>query len=107
VSGLGAANSMVFANTALKADGRGYDEDRINTLYLPFNVPMTDKANKPVTVPVIALVGLPNLYDAQANPHRHVLVDYGDDHALVRTPTPPPDEMEDELVPVKVEPAGP
>jgi len=89
VSALGVANSMAFANTALQADRPDYDQSRINTLFIPFEVPMTDQRNQPVTVPVIALVGLDNLYDAQTNPHRHVLVDYADDHPLVKKPSAP------------------
>jgi len=83
VSALGAANSMAYANTALKADKPEYDDARINAMYIPFEVPMIDKDGRKIRLPVVALVGLDNLYDAQSNPHRHVLAHYGEGHPLV------------------------
>jgi hypothetical protein len=69
LSPMGAANSMAFANTALKRD-MTYDDSRINAKFLPFIVNMQDKDGHIREEQVVAVIGLNNLRD-------QVLLDYG------------------------------
>lgn len=75
----GCANSLAFANTALLPGTTrpAYDHQRINTIFLPFDVRLTDKNGEQRWETVVAAAALDNLYghgDAQAQ----VLIDYGD-----------------------------
>lgn len=72
-SPLGGANSMAFANTALDAHSEqpAYDENRLNTTFIPFSVDMTDREGQFRKEAVLALVAFDNLQD-------QVLIDYGD-----------------------------
>jgi hypothetical protein len=79
VSALGAANATAFANTAIKAgtEAPEYDHARINAVFIPFDLSMTDKDGRRSAQTIMALVALDNLY-ASDNPDRQVRVDYGD-----------------------------
>jgi hypothetical protein len=72
-SPLGGANSMAFANTALDPDSiePAYDEKRLNTTFIPFNVQMTDREGVARKEAVLAMVAFDNLQE-------QILVDYGD-----------------------------
>ncbi|MHA6893748.1 hypothetical protein ACQUJT_06630 [Ralstonia pseudosolanacearum] len=78
-SGLGAANGIAFANTALQADAPepAYDHRRLNALFVEFEASLTDKENKRRREHLVAMVALDNLYDSPAL-EAQVLVDYGD-----------------------------
>jgi hypothetical protein len=83
-SALGFANSMAFANTALRRPdpdnpSPAYDQERINTLFVPFDVVLTDKRGQPRKETVVALAALDNLFpEGDDRPHAQVLADYGD-----------------------------
>jgi hypothetical protein len=71
-SGAGAVNNTGFANTATRSDLKDYDRDRINAVFLPFEIGLTDKDGKSRPKSVSVLVGLDNL-----EPDRQILVNYG------------------------------
>jgi hypothetical protein len=83
-SGLGFANSMAFANTALRRPDPdhpepAYDKERINAIFLPFDVDLTDKSGTRRNEVVAALVALDNLFpEGDDRPYAQVLADYGD-----------------------------
>ncbi|HET9641844.1 MAG TPA: hypothetical protein VFP68_00440 [Burkholderiaceae bacterium] len=78
-SGKGAANSVAFANTALKADGgeAAYDTKRINAIFVDFSAGFSDRQGKPARESLVAMVALDNLFDSDQD-EAQVLVDYGD-----------------------------
>jgi hypothetical protein len=77
-SGVGATNSLAFANTALKADDEdpAYDTDRINALFMDFSVGLSDNKGKPARESLVAMVALDNLF-VDNRVEAQVLVDYG------------------------------
>jgi hypothetical protein len=83
-SALGFANSLAFANTALRRPdpdhpSPAYDHERINALFVPFDVVLTDKRGQPRKETVVALAALDNLFpEVDDRPHAQVLADYGD-----------------------------
>ncbi|SUA93217.1 hypothetical protein [Pandoraea pulmonicola] len=78
LAGLGATNSVAFANTALLPGPEpAYDHQRLNAVFIPFDVSMIDRDGGNCREAVIALVALDNLYSA-TNPAREVRVDYGE-----------------------------
>jgi hypothetical protein len=84
-SGLGATNGVAFANTPLRRDLAGYDEDRINADFLGYTVKMTDARGVQRTEFVVVLVGRNNL-----EPGQQVLVNYGDSYLpLFQQPSTP------------------
>jgi hypothetical protein len=78
-SAKGAANSIAFANTALKAGTSkpAYDTDRINSIFIDFSVGLVENKGRPTRESLIALVALDNLFDGNQN-EVQVLVDYGE-----------------------------
>ncbi|HET9641842.1 MAG TPA: hypothetical protein VFP68_00430, partial [Burkholderiaceae bacterium] len=78
-SGMGATNSLAFANTALKSDTRepSYDTGRINAVFIEFSAGLLDNQGKPARESLVAMVALDNLFDDDRD-EAQVLVDYGD-----------------------------
>jgi len=75
-------NSTALANVALRplSETQGipeYDEARINSMFLEFDVRLTGANGKTYTETLAVLVGLPNLFGPN-NPHRRVLVNLRD-----------------------------
>ncbi|MEO3781603.1 hypothetical protein ABGB16_33510, partial [Micromonospora sp. B11E3] len=77
MSAEGAANSIAFANTALKPGTREPDIHRTNSVFLQFTVRIPDKNIKIRRQEILMLFGLNNLFDPIINPNRIVIVDYG------------------------------
>ncbi|MFF5074620.1 hypothetical protein ACFY2R_26315 [Micromonospora olivasterospora] len=77
MSAEGFANSIVFANTALKPDTREPDIYRTNSVYLQFTVRIPDNNNRIRRQEIMVLFGLNNLFNLVINPHRIVIADYG------------------------------
>ncbi|KQV81162.1 hypothetical protein [Rhizobacter sp. Root1221] len=79
-SGLGATNSIAFANTALKADSAepASDHKRLNSLFIEFDATLTDNTGKPRIERLVAMVALDNLFDDN-HADAQVLADYGED----------------------------
>ena len=82
-TGLGAANSVAYANTALcrptpDNPEPAYDRERLNAFFLPFHLELTDKDGVRRNEAAIALVALDNLF-AAGNDSREaqVFADYG------------------------------
>ena len=71
-SGAGAINNTGIANTATRADLKDYDKSRINAVFLPFEIRLTDNRGMPRVESVSVLVGLDNL-----EPGKPILVNYG------------------------------
>jgi hypothetical protein len=106
-SALGAANSVAFANTALLPDAGkpAFDRQRLNALFIEFEVALTDRENRPRRENVVALVALDNLFKGD-EPEAQVLVDYGETF-LAQFRQPEADHAEQPDVPeVKREPDG-
>ena len=94
-SGLGATNSVAFANTPLRADKRGYD-DRVNAQFLGVRVVMTNNQGQPRTESIVVLIGEPHLQLGQ-----QILVSYGKQYlALFKEAV----AAEEASAPVKEEP---
>lgn len=80
----GAANAVVFANTATKLVNRrggrkfAIDEERVNSLFLEFlvRVPLPAGGFRPQVIG--AVVALENAFDEKTNPYGSVIVSYGD-----------------------------
>ncbi|MDR7149975.1 hypothetical protein J2W49_001930 [Hydrogenophaga palleronii] len=113
-AGLGSANSMAFANTALRRPDPehpepAYDKERINALFLPFDLALTDKDGKHRNEVAVALVALDNLFPAgDDRPHAQVLADYGDAYlANFSKPAPAPESDLDDTYEVKPRVASP
>lgn len=81
LSPLGHANSMAFANTSLdpNAQNLAYAQDKINALFLPLNVTLTDKNGRPTRQPMTAVVALDNLF-AYGESAAQVRLHYGDSY---------------------------
>ncbi|HET9645970.1 MAG TPA: hypothetical protein VFP68_22050, partial [Burkholderiaceae bacterium] len=83
-AGLGAANSVVFANTALRAPDPAdpipaYDRSRLNAIYLPFDLQLTDKSGRMQSEVAVALLALDNLFpEGDGRQELQVYADYGD-----------------------------
>ena len=84
LSPLGGANSIPFANTALdpEAPEPAYDDARINAIFMPFTVPMHDKAGQQRAEVAMAVLALNNVA-----PGQEIRVDYGDDYLSQFKPT--------------------
>jgi hypothetical protein len=84
----GFGTAVAFTNTRLQPGG-GQERDislaGINTVFLPFQVLLTDAAGQPRWQSIMALAGLDNLYDTRRNPAGMVTADYGPHYEL-----PPP-----------------
>jgi hypothetical protein len=81
-SGMGMANSIAFANTALGPSGTGkpqYDGDRLNAVFMPFEVTITDPHGKEHHETVMAAVAFDNLL-APSNPKHMVMCDYEENY---------------------------
>ena len=78
-SGEGATNAIAFANTALLpgTDKPQYDHLRINTVFIPFHLQLTDASGQPANETVVAALALDNLFHP-TNPNAMVIADYGD-----------------------------
>ncbi|MBW8832418.1 MAG: hypothetical protein JF606_24060, partial [Burkholderiales bacterium] len=81
---LGSANSLAFANTALRRPDPAhpepaYDTERINALFLPFHLELTDRNGVRRNEAAMALVALDNLFPpGDDRSHVQVLADYGE-----------------------------
>lgn len=105
VSALGATNHMALANTALDPDSPtpAYDLPRINAIFIPFNLRLTDKDGHEHPRTVMTMVGLDNLY-ASSNPRREIRVDYEDAYLdQFQQPSTPQADVPD--MESKIEPA--
>ncbi|WP_210405992.1 hypothetical protein [Micromonospora sp. MH33] len=80
MSAEGFANSIAFANTALKPGTREPDIYRTNSVYLQFTVRIPDNDNRIRRQEIMMLFGMNNLFDLSINPHRIVIADYGPDY---------------------------
>ena len=98
MSGEGYAGAAAFANTRLVEDAHPPAIDRsltgTNALFVPFEVelslpPGPDGTERTRWQPIMALVGLDNLY-ADHNPLGMVLADYGDTYLPLLDPPSPP-----------------
>ncbi|MCH4561296.1 Ulp1 family isopeptidase [Mesorhizobium jarvisii] len=107
LSPLGGANSMAFANTALKAGMTepAYDFDRINAIFFPFHVDMADREGRSKKEAVMAVVALDNV-----RPGGEIRVDYSDGYLgqfkKADKPAPSP-SIPPPLLPIKEEDGGP
>lgn len=111
-AGLGSANSMAFANTALRRPDPdhpepAFDRERINALFMPFDLKLIDKNGKRRNEVAVALVALDNLFpEGDDRPRAQVLADYGDAYlANFSKPAPAPDS--DDTLDVKPRVASP
>ncbi|MFF5072118.1 hypothetical protein ACFY2R_13180 [Micromonospora olivasterospora] len=77
MSAEGFANSIVFANTALKPGTTEIDRYRTNAVFLQFILRIPDNKNGIRRQEIKVLFGLSNLFDLKINPHRIVIADYG------------------------------
>jgi hypothetical protein len=74
---------MAFANTALRRPDPdhpepAYDYERLNALFLPFDLELIDKDGVRRSEVAVALVALDNLFPPNDDrPHAQVLADYG------------------------------
>jgi len=104
-AGLGSANSMAFANTALRRPDPdhpepAYDYDRLNALFLPFDLELTDKDGVRRNEVAMALVALDNLFlPGDDRPHAQVLADYGPGYLINFSPAA--DASDDDSAEVK------
>ncbi|MFG1950284.1 hypothetical protein, partial [Micromonospora sp. NPDC048830] len=71
------ANSIAFANTALKPGTREPDTYRTNSALLQFTVRIPDNKNKIRRQEIAVLFGMDNLFNLVINPNRVVIADYG------------------------------
>ncbi|HET9641840.1 MAG TPA: hypothetical protein VFP68_00420 [Burkholderiaceae bacterium] len=101
-AGLGSANSIAFANTALRRPDPdhpepAYDYDRLNALFLPFDLELTDKDGVRRNEVAMALVALDNLFpQGDDRSHAQVLTDYGPGYLVnFSTAADVPDETEE------------
>jgi len=108
-AGLGCTNSLAFANTALRRPDPAhpepaYDKERINALFLPFHLELTDRKGVLRNEAAVALVALDNLFPAGDNrPHAQVLADYGDNYLANFSDPADPAEAPDDIPEVKSE----
>ena len=111
-AGLGSTNSIAFANTALRRPDpahpeAAYDKERINALFLPFDLELTDKKGERRNEVALALVALDNLFpQGDDRPHAQVLADYGNDY-LANFSAPADADAPDDTTEVKPRVASP
>ncbi|GAA2717256.1 hypothetical protein GCM10010429_40200 [Micromonospora olivasterospora] len=97
MSAEGFANSIAFANTALKPGTIEPDIYRTNSVYLQFTVRVPDKNNRIRRQEIMFLFGMNNLFDLTINPHRIVIADYGPFYSSAK-------DAEKNFPPIKQEP---
>jgi hypothetical protein len=91
-AGEGYSGAVGFTNARLLPDQQAYDqsyETGINTAFVAFEVNLTIPDRRSRWRPIIALVGLDNLYDNVRNPAGMLLTDYGDAFLMKPEPSSP------------------
>jgi hypothetical protein len=105
----GFAGAVAFANTRLVAGAEPPELDRsytgINAVFVPFEVLLTDRHGVLRRQPIVALVGLDNLY-GDHNPAGMVIADYSDQYLWQFRPPSPPVKTEPESDPETGSPSG-
>ena len=91
----GYAGAVSFVNTRLRAGLRAYDESfatGINAEFVPFSVRLRHADGRTRSQPLMALVGLDNLY-GDHNPTGMVTVNYGGPYLNAIPVKPEPDDQ--------------